>query len=202
MALIIAAATPFHGHVQPVVTVAADLVVRAAGALHVALPPAADFDDRRLELYFPDRAAFPAGPAGPAQLDYDMKHVFGDPTAAHHRVTTEPATEPATAEAREESGGGEEGEGEHGWPEGKGQGQGEGEAEPHAAVRPAPHPTRPHRSRQDRRSRRGRARRRPRNSARSCWPSATRCPRPGSPPSPPPRRRRPHPTTAPDEDTR
>ncbi|MFG2963347.1 hypothetical protein ACGFZS_08670 [Streptomyces sp. NPDC048288] len=118
MALIIAAATPFHGHVQPVVTVAADLVrrghevvvltgsrfaedVRAAGALHVALPPAADFDDRRLELYFPDRAAFPTGPA---QLDYNMK-----------------------------------GEGEHGWPEG----QGQGEAEPHAAVRPAPTPPDP-----------------------------------------------------------
>ncbi|MEU1160258.1 glycosyltransferase [Streptomyces sp. NPDC005921] len=100
MALIIAAATPFHGHVQPVLTVAADLVrrghevvvltgsrfaedVRAAGAQHVALPPAADFDDRRLELYFPDRAAFPTGPA---QLDYDMKHVFGDPTAAQYRA--------------------------------------------------------------------------------------------------------------------
>ncbi|MFG2936647.1 hypothetical protein [Streptomyces sp. NPDC048282] len=100
MALIIAAATPFHGHVQPVLTVAADLVrrghevvvltgsrfaedVRAADAPHVALPPAADFDDRRLELYFPDRAAFPTGPA---QLDYDMKHVFGDPTAAQYRA--------------------------------------------------------------------------------------------------------------------
>ncbi|MGI5458526.1 glycosyltransferase [Streptomyces sp. CA-249302] len=100
MTLIIAAATPFHGHVQPVLAVASDLVrrghevvvltgsrfaedVRAAGAQHVSLPPAADFDDRRLELYFPDRAAFPTGPA---QLDYDMKHVFGDPTAAQYRA--------------------------------------------------------------------------------------------------------------------
>ncbi|MGW4729737.1 glycosyltransferase [Streptomyces shenzhenensis] len=100
MALVIAAATPFHGHVQPVLTVAADLVrrghevvvltgsrfaedVRAAGALHVSLPPAADFDDRRLEQHFPGRAAFPTGPA---QLDYDMKHVFGDPTAAQYQA--------------------------------------------------------------------------------------------------------------------
>ncbi|MFJ3672932.1 glycosyltransferase [Streptomyces sp. NPDC090106] len=100
MALIVAAASPFHGHVQPVLTVAADLVrrghevvvltgsrfaedVRAAGAQHVSLPPAADFDDRQLDLYFPDRAAFPPGPA---QLEYDMKHVFGDPTAAQYRA--------------------------------------------------------------------------------------------------------------------
>ncbi|MEU6372093.1 glycosyltransferase [Streptomyces sp. NPDC046909] len=100
MTLIVAAASPFHGHVQPVLTVASDLVrrghevvvltgsrfaedVRAAGALHVSLPPAADFDDRQLDLYFPDRAAFPPGPA---QLEYDLKHVFGDPTAAQYRA--------------------------------------------------------------------------------------------------------------------
>ncbi len=98
MSLVIATATPFHGHVQPVLTVAADLVrrghevvvltgsrfadqVRAVGAIHVSLPSAADFDDRKLELYFPERAALPAGPA---QLDYDMKYIFGDPTAAQY----------------------------------------------------------------------------------------------------------------------
>ncbi|WP_416985411.1 hypothetical protein [Streptomyces sp. T028] len=86
MALIVAAATPFHGHVQPVLTVVSDLVRRghevvvltgsrfaeqvgAAGALHVTLPPAADFDDRQLDLYFPDRSAVPTGPA---QLEYDL----------------------------------------------------------------------------------------------------------------------------------
>ncbi|MET7475988.1 nucleotide disphospho-sugar-binding domain-containing protein [Streptomyces sp. NPDC005648] len=100
MTLVIATATPFHGHVQPVLTVASDLVrrghevvvltgsrfaedVRAAGAQHVSLPPDADFDDRRLELYFPERAALPVGPR---QLDYDLKHVFGDPTAAQYRA--------------------------------------------------------------------------------------------------------------------
>ncbi|MFC8428317.1 glycosyltransferase [Streptomyces sp. NPDC057253] len=98
MTLIVAAASPFHGHVQPILTVASDLVrrghevvvltgsrfaddVRAAGALHVSLPPAADFDDRQLDLYFPDRTAFPPGPA---QLEYDLKHVFGDQTPAQY----------------------------------------------------------------------------------------------------------------------
>jgi len=98
--LVIATATPFHGHVQPVLAVASDLVRRghevvvltgsrfaedvgAAGALHVSLPADADFDDRQLELYFPERGALPAGPR---QLDYDLKHVFGDPTAAQYRA--------------------------------------------------------------------------------------------------------------------
>lgn len=102
MSLVIATATPFHGHVQPILTVAADLVrrghevvvltgsrfvedVRATGALHVALPPDADFDDRKLDFYFPERAALPAGPV---QLEYDLKHVFGDPTAAQYRALT------------------------------------------------------------------------------------------------------------------
>ncbi|MFJ8108971.1 glycosyltransferase [Streptomyces sp. NPDC096132] len=100
MAQVIAAATPFHGHVQPVLTIAADLVrrghevtvltgarfaddVRATGARHVSLPPAADFDDRKLDVYFPERAAIPQGPA---QLEYDMKYIFGDPTAAQYRA--------------------------------------------------------------------------------------------------------------------
>ncbi|WP_427925089.1 glycosyltransferase [Streptomyces sp. cg40] len=100
MAQVIATATPFHGHVQPVLTIAADLVrrghevhvltgarfaddVRAAGARHVSLPPAADFDDRKLDVYFPERAAIPAGPA---QLEYDLKYIFGDPTAAQYRA--------------------------------------------------------------------------------------------------------------------
>jgi len=100
VAQVIATATPFHGHVQPVLTVVADLVrrghevsvltgarfadaVRAAGARHVSLPPAADFDDRKLDVYFPERAAIPAGPA---QLEYDVKYIFGDPTAAQYRA--------------------------------------------------------------------------------------------------------------------
>ncbi|MER5435106.1 glycosyltransferase [Streptomyces sp. NPDC002588] len=100
MTLVIATATPFHGHVQPVLTVTADLVrrghevvvltgsrfaedVRAVGALPVSLPPSADFDDRKLDLFFPERAALSPGPA---QLTYDMKHIFGDPTAAQYRA--------------------------------------------------------------------------------------------------------------------
>jgi UDP:flavonoid glycosyltransferase YjiC (YdhE family) len=111
VAHVIATATPFHGHVQPVLTIVAELVrrghevdvltgarfaddVRSAGAHHVPLPPAADYDDRKLDLYFPERAAIPAGPA---QLEYDLKYIFGAPTAAQsHALRALLARSPAT----------------------------------------------------------------------------------------------------------
>ncbi|MEH1166869.1 nucleotide disphospho-sugar-binding domain-containing protein [Micromonospora sp. CPCC 205539] len=75
---------------SPVLTVAADLVrrghevmvytgsrfeerVRAIGARFRALPPAADLDDRRLDVLFPVRATLPPGPA---QLSFDFEHFF------------------------------------------------------------------------------------------------------------------------------
>ncbi|MEU3985249.1 nucleotide disphospho-sugar-binding domain-containing protein [Streptomyces sp. NPDC026672] len=96
MARVIVASTPLQGHVQPVLAAAAGLVRRGhevvvltgmrfadavadVGARFVQLPPEADYDDRNLEAFFPERAGLPAGPA---QLEYDMKYVFGDPTRA------------------------------------------------------------------------------------------------------------------------
>ncbi|MBM0231921.1 hypothetical protein JNW91_08655 [Micromonospora sp. STR1_7] len=90
MAKVIVGATPFQGHVSPVLTVAADLVRRghevvvytgsrfeeralAIGARFRALPPEADLDDRRLDALFPVRATLPPGPA---QLSFDFENFF------------------------------------------------------------------------------------------------------------------------------
>ncbi|MFC0505189.1 glycosyltransferase [Micromonospora costi] len=90
MAKVIVGATPFQGHVNPVLTVAADLVDRghevvvytgsrfeeralAIGARFQALPPEADLDDRKLDTRFPVRATLPPGPA---QLSFDFENFF------------------------------------------------------------------------------------------------------------------------------
>lgn len=90
MTRVVVGATPFQGHVGPVLTVAADLVGRghevvvytgsrfeeqalAAGARFRALPPEADLDDRRLDALFPVRATLPPGPA---QLSFDFENFF------------------------------------------------------------------------------------------------------------------------------
>ncbi|RAO34224.1 3-alpha-mycarosylerythronolide B desosaminyl tra nsferase [Micromonospora saelicesensis] len=90
MAKVIVGATPFQGHVSPVLTVAADLVGRghevvvytgsrfeeralAIGARFRALPPEADLDDRMLDTVFPARATLPPGPA---QLSFDFENFF------------------------------------------------------------------------------------------------------------------------------
>ncbi|MEU4474981.1 nucleotide disphospho-sugar-binding domain-containing protein [Micromonospora sp. NPDC023888] len=90
MARVIVGATPFEGHVGPVLTIAADLVRRghevvvytgsrfearalAIGARFQALPPEADLDDRRLDSLFPLRATLPPGPA---QLSFDFETFF------------------------------------------------------------------------------------------------------------------------------
>lgn len=74
MASVLICCTPAHGHVVPLLAVARDLVarghdvrmltgrayartVRAAGALHVPLPPEADLDVDHPDAVFPERAA-------------------------------------------------------------------------------------------------------------------------------------------------
>ncbi|GIF76860.1 glycosyltransferase [Asanoa siamensis] len=90
MAKVIVGATPFEGHVSPVLTVAGDLVrrghevvvytgsrfaerARATGARFRPLPPQADVDDGQLGTLFPERAALPPGPA---QLSFDFENFF------------------------------------------------------------------------------------------------------------------------------
>ncbi|MEV6032462.1 nucleotide disphospho-sugar-binding domain-containing protein [Nonomuraea sp. NPDC052116] len=97
---IIIAATPANGHVAPLLTVAADLVRRghevtfltgtrfkeraeAVGAYFTALPEEADYDDRRMDLEFPERGQLPPGPV---QLGFDVKHIFGDPVPAQYEA--------------------------------------------------------------------------------------------------------------------
>ncbi|SEH03372.1 UDP:flavonoid glycosyltransferase YjiC, YdhE family [Nonomuraea solani] len=92
MPRIIVAATPLHGHVTPLLSVAADLVrrghdvamltgsrfagrVRATGARHVSLPPEADYDDRRMTAHFPELATAAPGPEMDAVY---ARQVFAD----------------------------------------------------------------------------------------------------------------------------
>ena len=92
MSRLLVASTPAHGHVMPMAVIARDLVgrghevqvltgsrfsgaVATAGAEHVALPHAADFDDRDLAAAFPGRQ----DRAGVAQLRFDIDHAFLNP---------------------------------------------------------------------------------------------------------------------------
>ncbi len=98
MASIIIAAVPVHGHVTPLLEVARHLTARgdrvrfltgsrfaeavqATGAQHVALPPDADYDDRRdWDQTFPERA----GLSGAKSIAFDVEHVFVRPGRAQH----------------------------------------------------------------------------------------------------------------------
>lgn len=98
MTKVIVVASPIHGHVMPLLPVAADLVrrghdvlvhtgsrfsehVRRIGARHVPLPAEADFDDRDLSAAFPGRDDVPPGPPRTA---WDLMHVFTDPVPAQY----------------------------------------------------------------------------------------------------------------------
>ncbi|MFF7635307.1 glycosyltransferase [Kitasatospora sp. NPDC008050] len=100
MSRIITAAMPAHGHTGPLLAITADLVARghevtflggsrfaeaagATGARFVALPPAADFDDRDINAAFPGRAQLPPGPERAA---FDVRHIFIDPIPAQYRA--------------------------------------------------------------------------------------------------------------------
>ncbi|MFI8825223.1 nucleotide disphospho-sugar-binding domain-containing protein [Streptomyces sp. NPDC053431] len=112
MPRILVAATPVSGHHGPLLQIASHLArlghevvflggarfadqVRAAGPEFRALPAEADYDDRDFSARFPERDGIPAGPA---QIMWDVKHVFGDPTPAQFRALKDVLAEfPATA---------------------------------------------------------------------------------------------------------
>jgi MGT family glycosyltransferase len=100
MSRILVAATPVSGHHAPLLRIASHLSgaghevlfvggarfadeVRAAGPEFRPLPAEADYDDRDFGAHFPERERIPAGPA---QLMWDVMHVFGDPLAAQCRA--------------------------------------------------------------------------------------------------------------------
>ncbi|MFJ9824390.1 glycosyltransferase [Streptomyces sp. NPDC101160] len=112
MSRILVAATPVSGHHAPLLRIASHLAqaghevvflggarfaeeVRAAGPEFRALPAEADYDDRDFSARFPERETIPAGPA---QIMWDIMHVFGDPTAAQCRALKDVLADfPATA---------------------------------------------------------------------------------------------------------
>jgi len=94
------ASVPIHGHVTPLLPIAAHLVgrgdtvrfltgsrfagvVAATGATHVALPAEADFDDRSLDL---DGRA---GLSPVAAIAYDMEHIFVRPAESQYHAVRE-----------------------------------------------------------------------------------------------------------------
>jgi UDP:flavonoid glycosyltransferase YjiC (YdhE family) len=98
MSKVIVTATPLAGHTSPMIQIAEALVnaghevtflggerfterVKATGAQMVALTGKADFDDRRLGDFFPERASLPPGPP---QLNADIAKIFGDPLPQQH----------------------------------------------------------------------------------------------------------------------
>ena len=91
------AAVPIHGHVAPLLPIAAHLVARgdtvrfltgsrfaevvaATGATHVPLPADADFDDRDVVARFPERE----GLSPLAALAFDIEHIFVRPAEGQY----------------------------------------------------------------------------------------------------------------------
>lgn len=111
MTSILLTATPVHGHVTPLLAVAASLVaagdrvrfltgsryreqVLATGADFLPLPAEADYDDRDMDAAFPGRR----GLKGPAGIRYDMIEIFLKPVPAQLRAVREAiAAEPTDA---------------------------------------------------------------------------------------------------------
>ncbi|HEY5981052.1 MAG TPA: glycosyltransferase [Microlunatus sp.] len=96
------AAVPIHGHVAPLLPVAAHFVARgdtvrfltgsrfadvvdATGAEHVALPAEADFDDRDVVARFPDRE----GLSPLASIAFDFEHIFVRPGEGQYAAVQE-----------------------------------------------------------------------------------------------------------------
>ena len=94
--------TPARSHMEPMLTIAADLhqrghrvrlltgqrfsdVVRATGVEHVALPPACDYDDTDTDAAFPGRV----GLSSMARLRYDLDHIFLDAIPHQHKALTQ-----------------------------------------------------------------------------------------------------------------
>ncbi|MFJ8474442.1 glycosyltransferase [Kitasatospora sp. NPDC094011] len=97
---IITTALPAHGHVSPLLAIAADLAVRGhevvflggsrfadtverAGVRFAALPAEIDWDDRDLDAAFPGRAELAPGPE---RIAFDVRHVFLDPVPHQYRA--------------------------------------------------------------------------------------------------------------------
>lgn len=95
MSSILITSTPVVGHITPLLPVAQQLVdaghrvrvltgaryreaVEGTGATFIALPAAADYDDRELDTAFPGRV----GLTGPAAIRYDMQAIFLAPMPA------------------------------------------------------------------------------------------------------------------------
>lgn len=111
MASIIFASVPIHGHVTPLLPLAAEFVARgdrvrfltgsrfaaavaATGAEHVPLPAEADFDDRNVVDRFPEREQLSAVKA----IARDLEHIFVRPGAPQYAALTRLlAEEPADA---------------------------------------------------------------------------------------------------------
>ncbi|MET0811400.1 MAG: glycosyltransferase, partial [Microbacterium sp.] len=92
MSEILFASVPVHGHVSPLLPIARHFVdrgdrvtfltgarfaavVEATGAEHIALPEAADFDDRTVSSRYPEREGMPAVKA----IAFDFEHIFVRP---------------------------------------------------------------------------------------------------------------------------
>jgi MGT family glycosyltransferase len=97
MSSIIVASVPAHGHVTPLLAVAARFVERgdqvrfitgslfaekvaATGATYLPLPAEADFDDQPLSERFPERARL----TGLKAAAFDIEHVFARPARAQY----------------------------------------------------------------------------------------------------------------------
>ncbi len=102
MTSILFGSVPIHGHVSPLLGLAAGFAergdsvrfltgsrfaaaVNAAGAEHVALSGAADFDDRHVDEAFPERRGLSPIKA----IAYDIEHVFIAPAEAQYRAVLE-----------------------------------------------------------------------------------------------------------------
>ncbi|PRC45631.1 glycosyl transferase, partial [Mycobacterium sp. ITM-2017-0098] len=101
MSSILIASVPAHGHVTPLLTVAAHFVQRgddvrfltgarfaeriaATGATHLPLPAEADYDESLFDS-FPERAKL----KGTKAIAFDVEHVFARPAKAQYRALTE-----------------------------------------------------------------------------------------------------------------
>ena len=99
MPSIIIAASPAHGHVTPLLTVARGFVERgddvrfitgaafadrvtATGATHIALPPEADFDFDGLDATFPERARL----KGTRAITHDVEHIWANPAKPQYET--------------------------------------------------------------------------------------------------------------------
>lgn len=111
MASVLICSNPSHGHVGPLLAIAAELIrrgdsvrfltgqrfraaVESVGASFRPLPADCDFDDRDLDSVFPERV----GLTGLAAMKLDLRNVFLRPVPSQYRAIQELlAAEPTDA---------------------------------------------------------------------------------------------------------